>query len=568
MEILNHAEFLGAMKSSEALAVWFINDTMKMGTYRLKNHAVKDFWTWVSSWAVSVDKPSDFGYEDGGFILPKLNIIEHVVPVDFYKSAGDKLFRIPALSATDYHKEKRLTAEDRAVKAKEIVDGLDGIVCIWCETNYEADALKTLMPDAVEIRGDDSIDRKEQVALDFAAGKISCLISKPSIFGFGLNFQACHNVVFCGMSYSFEAFYQATRRFWRFGQTKPVDVHIVIGETEKHILDVVQEKEEKYTELKNNMQSAMNQVQELSARRSFRMDYERRVVENSHYKLILGDAIEEIKTIDSESVHFTIFSPPFSTLYMGNNRDDDMFFRHFGFLMEDLHRITIPGRLCAIHCKQLVNYKGRDGQAGLRDFRGDIIRLMQAHGWAYHSEVTIWKDPVIEMQRTKSHGLLYKQLRKDSTFSRQGLPDYLVVFRKWAEDYVDPEPVTHTKEDFELDKWQRYASPVWFDIRQTNVLNIQAAREDGDEKHICPLQLDVIERALELWTNPGDVVFSPFAGIGSEGYGAIKAGRRFLGIELKDKYFDQAVRNLNAAIHTANVPDLFAEAELACTTQD
>jgi hypothetical protein len=182
---------------------------------------------------------------------------------------------------------------------------------------------------------------------------------------------------------------------------------------------------------------------------------------------------------------------------------------------------------------------------------------MQESGWIYHSEVVIWKDPVIEMQRTKSHGLLYKQLRKDSSYSRQGVPDYLVIFRKWAADDVDPEPVIHTKENFDLPKWQAYASPVWFDIRQTNVLNVRAARDSEDEKHICPLQLDVIERAVELWTNPGDIVFSPFAGIGSEGYVSLKMGRRFMGIELKESYWKQAIKNCEKMVDFNKIPDLF-----------
>ncbi len=271
--------------------------------------------------------------------------------------------------------------------------------------------------------------------------------------------------------------------------------------------------------------------------------------------LYQGDCVEVSKGLPDASMHFSIFSPPFSNLYiysdsgndMGNAVNDDEFFRHFDFLIPELLRITKPGRLCAVHCKDLVNYKGRDGAAGLRDFSGEIIRRFVTAGWAYHSKVTIWKDPVIEMQRTKAHGLLYKQLRADSTFSRQGLPEYLLLFRKWPQDEQEEahiEPVTHTKEDFPLDIWQRYASPVWFDIRQTRVLNVEQARESQDEKHIAPLQLDVIARAVEIWTNPGDVVFSPFAGIGSEGYESLGLGRKFVGVELKESYALVAKKNL------------------------
>lgn len=291
------------------------------------------------------------------------------------------------------------------------------------------------------------------------------------------------------------------------------------------------------------------------------------------YALYNGDCVEVSKGLPDASIHFSIFSPPFANLYIysdserdaGNCKNDDEFFQHFDFLIPELLRVTVPGRLCAVHCKQLVNYKGRDGAAGLRDFRGEIIRHFLNAGWAYHSEVCIWKDPVIEMQRTKAHGLLYKQLRADSSFSRQGLPDYLVMFRKWPSSEAEEEkiePVTHTKEDFTLDMWQRYASPVWFDIQQTNVLNIQQARESQDEKHICPLQLDVISRALELWTNKGDTVFSPFTGIGSEGYESLRLGRKFVGAELKEAYIQVARRNLESIIQSRTQTTLWDLAEV------
>ncbi len=286
------------------------------------------------------------------------------------------------------------------------------------------------------------------------------------------------------------------------------------------------------------------------------------------YALYHGDCVEVIKGIPDNSIHFNLFSPPFGNLYIysdsandvGNSVNDDEFFAHFDFLIPELLRVTIPGRLCAIHCKQLVNYKGRDGAAGLRDFRGEIIRHFSDAGWQYHSEVCIWKDPVIEMQRTKAHGLLYKQLRADSSFSRQGLPEYLIIFRKWPQSEAEEllvEPVTHTKENFLLDTWQRYASPVWFDIRQTYVLNIEQARESQDEKHICPLQLDVIERALDLWTNPGDTVLDPFMGIGSTGFIALKMNRKAVGIELKESYYLVAKKNLEKATLAKNQITLF-----------
>ena len=269
-----------------------------------------------------------------------------------------------------------------------------------------------------------------------------------------------------------------------------------------------------------------------------------------------ADCVDFARQLPDNSIDLTIYSPPFSGLYiysdnvcdLGNCANDDEFFVQYKFLVKELHRVTRPGRVSCVHCKNLVNYKGRDGMAGLRDFRGEIISAHVEAGFAYHSEVVIWKDPVIEMQRTKAHGLLYKQLRKDSTFSRQGMPEYVLVFRKWADaENTFVKQVEHTREEFNLDQWQRWASPVWMDIRQTNVLNKDLAREPGDEKHICPLQLDVIERCVVLWSNPGDVVFSPFMGIGSEGFQSVKYGRKFTGTELKESYFKQAKKFLAQA---------------------
>lgn len=278
---------------------------------------------------------------------------------------------------------------------------------------------------------------------------------------------------------------------------------------------------------------------------------------------VRGDCVEVVKALPDASIGLSVYSPPFANLYtysdserdMGNCEDDAEFMEHYAFLLPELLRATRPGRLTAVHCKDLVDYKGSAGRAGLRDFPGEIIRAHEAAGWKYHSRITVWKCPVREMQRTKAHGLLYKQLRRDSTFSRQGLAEYVLVFRRWADEDEEVEPVTHTEESFPLSQWQEWASPVWMDIQQTDVLNVEAARDDRDEKHLCPLQLDLIERCVRLWSNPGDVVFSPFGGIGSEGVQALKAGRRAVIVELKDSYFARAVDNLGNALRQL---DLFA----------
>lgn len=270
------------------------------------------------------------------------------------------------------------------------------------------------------------------------------------------------------------------------------------------------------------------------------------------YSIYNGDSCELMTKIPDNSIHYSIYSPPFADLYVYSNSERDMgncktkseFYEHFRYIVRELNRITIPGRLTSFHCMNLPTSKQRDGFIGITDFRGDLIKLFQEEGWIYHSEVVIWKDPVIAMQRTKALGLLHKQIKKDSCMCRQGIPDYLVTMRKIGDN---PERVTHTNDSFPVDVWQRYASPVWMDINPSDTLQRTSAREEKDEKHICPLQLEVIKRGIDLWTNPNDIVFTPFMGIGSEIYQALRQGRRGIGIELKESYYNQAVKNCEYA---------------------
>lgn len=275
------------------------------------------------------------------------------------------------------------------------------------------------------------------------------------------------------------------------------------------------------------------------------------VTENK-YAVYNGDSCEVVKEIPDSSINYTIFSPPFASLYtysnsdrdMGNSKGDNEFYNHFIYLAKELYRITMPGRLLSFHCMDLPLMKERDGVIGLKDFPSIIRQIFEDCGFIYHSKVTIWKNPVTEMQRTKALGLLHKQIRKDSAMNRQGIPDYIVTMRKPGEN---PERISHTHETFPVDVWQNYASPVWMDIRQSDTLQKKSAREDKDERHICPLQLEVIQRCIELWTNPGDIVLDPFAGIGSVPYVAVTMGRRGIGVELKESYYKQAKNNLEIA---------------------
>ena len=279
-----------------------------------------------------------------------------------------------------------------------------------------------------------------------------------------------------------------------------------------------------------------------------------------NFALYNGDTTELIKNFPNDSMHFEIYSPPFSSLYtysnsdrdLGNSKDDAQFFEHFHFITQELYRILKPGRIMAVHCMNLPTSKERDGYIGIKDFRGDLIREFQSVGFIYHSEICIWKNPVTAMQRTKALGLLHKQLKKDSCMSRTGIPDYIVIMRKPGEN---ADPVTHTNETFPVSDWQEYASPIWeydfspcwWDINQSDTLNVRMARESKDERHICPLQLPVIERLLKMYTNEGDTVFTPFLGIGSEVYQSVLMNRKGIGIELKTSYFNCAVENCKAA---------------------
>jgi DNA modification methylase len=293
------------------------------------------------------------------------------------------------------------------------------------------------------------------------------------------------------------------------------------------------------------------------------------------WHLFRGDCCEVLQGLPDESIDYSVFSPPFASLYvysdserdMGNCETDEEFFTHYRFLSDQLYRLIKPGRLVSVHCMNLPSTIQNNGYIGIRDFRGDIIRTMQASGFVYHSEVCIWKDPVLAMQRTKALGLLHKQVTKDSCRSRQGIPDYVCTFRKSGDNespvsgrferFIGDQSTFDNNGDLSIDVWQRYASPVWMDINQSRTLNGRMAREEADDRHICPLQLDVIERCLELWTNEGDVVLSPFAGIGSEGVVSVQTGRKFIGVELKQSYFEWASKFLADEEAKLNQPSLF-----------
>lgn len=561
MELGNHSEFLGCMDRVEMLAMFFVHDGGDTSKWRIKGHAAGKFWDWVSTWACVVSKPSDLGYEDGGFVLPDLNVTTHVIESNMPDE--DRLFAVAALTLSDQQRARRSTVEMKGDAIAAYVNASDEQWLVWCDLNAESEHLAMSIPDAVEVRGSDSSDWKEQAMLGFADGTYRVLVTKPSIAGFGMNWQHCCKVAFCGMSHSYEQFYQAVRRCWRYGQTRDVDVHVFVTDMEQSIVgNVLRKKDDSETMYREMIRRASAIREDLNMTKRDESAYIEDDVRGEGYRLMLGDCVERMREIESDSVGLSVFSPPFASLYtysnsdrdMGNSKDDAEFAEHFRFLVAELYRVMMPGRIVSFHCMNLPTSKERDGYIGIKDFRGDLIRMFQDAGFIYHSEVTIWKDPVTAMQRTKALGLLNKQKNKDSSLSRQGIPDYLVSMRKPGDN---PVPIEHTNEDFPISMWQKLASPVWMDINPSNTLQYRSARENEDERHICPLQLDVIERAVKLWSTIGDTVLSPFMGIGSEGYIALKNGREFIGIELKASYFDLARKNIEAAVRESKELTIF-----------
>jgi DNA modification methylase len=563
MELGNQSEFLGVMTRTEMLAMFFVHDGGDTSQWRLKKHAVLDFWKWLSSWSVMIKKPSDLGYDDDGFNLPPLNIEYH--KVDIGKPMAGELFKRDAITLDEQREARKSSIEKRIEVVKELIgQKQDEQWLIWSDLNIECDSLKKGITGIIDVRGSDPIDFKEKTMLGFSTGDVLYLSTKAKIAGHGMNWQSCHNMIFFGLSHSYESFYQAVRRCWRFGQKNPVNVHVIISDIEQPIIDNIQRKHELAETMAVEMVKNMAEFTkaEITQTHKDTSEYIEETIETERYTLYLGDCVEQSKNIASESIGYTIFSPPFSSLFtysnsprdLGNSKSDIEFYEHFKFLVKELYRITIPGRLVSFHCMNIPAMKERDGYIGIKDFRGDLIYLFQQNGFIYHSEVCIWKDPLIEATRTKSLGLMHKQLQKDSSRCRQGLPDYIVTMRKPEDNPIPikhPEGLTKYIGEKEIESgvlshniWRRYASPVWFDINQTRTLNKNAARGECDERHICPLSLDTIERCMELWSTKDDIVFSPFGGIGSEPYTALKMGRKAVAIELKESYFRQMARNI------------------------
>jgi DNA modification methylase len=597
MELGNHSEFLDVMKFNEMLAMYFVHDSSDTGQWRLKGHAIERFYDFVSSWAIMLMRPSDIGFKQEGFDLPPLNINQVTIETDV---PTGMLFGGIAVNATDFNRTLRETEMLRLNEVVRLVKEIpeDEQIIIWCKQNGEAIHLKKMLADydCRNVQGADSAEKKETDLIDFAHKRYKILITKTQIASFGMNFQNCHYQIFASLDFSFEATYQAMRRSWRFGQNKEVNIWMITTDRMINVTVTINEKEKQFKTMQEEITRAVNK--NLRGDITTSMD-ETEDIKTDKYWCMKGDCVQRIKEVGDNSVDLIVFSPPFADLYtyssyiedMGNSADYDEFVKHFTFLVTELERVLKPGRLCAVHCMDLPTLKSRDGYMGIRRFSAKIAEIFETAGMFLHSEFTIWKDPLLAAVRTKTLGLAHKQVTKDMSMIRMGLADKIMVFKKMGSNEVpiqlkdkrfstyipmhefdnfpktpegfnefwgyDPDSSYDRITQYSHQVWQRYASPVWMDIDACNVLQYTTARGQNDEKHICPLQLDVIERIILLYSNEGETVLSPFGGIGSEGYQAIKMGRKSISIELKDSYFAINTRNHRGAAELSNSLELF-----------
>ena len=541
MELGQHSELLGAMSYLEMLAMYFVHDGGETSKWRLRKHAKDSFWKYVCTWSLSLDNPKTLGFDGHAFDLPEIEYIEHIIPVE---NNTQTLFGDVAVSATELHRDLKRSFDDRIQQTIDLISNDQTI--IWTLKNDEATTLNKVIDDSVNVQGSDKAELKAKNLNRFADKEFNNLITKTSIASFGMNYQQCNNMIFTSYDFKFEAFYQAVRRCYRFGQKNKVTVRILVPESQINVRKTILKKEKNHKEMIKEM--AM-----YSADADYKLNKSNVMVNNKeiktdNYHIINGDCVKEVAKLDDNVADLVVFSPPFAELYVYSDKSEDMgnvsnykeFEQHFKYLIPELKRTLKNGRICAVHCMDLPIQKGKEGFIGLRDFSGMLIEWFTEQGFIYHAKTTLWKNPVTEMQRTKALGLLHKTIKKDSSMSRVGIPDYVLFFRNAGENET---PITHqatdeTKPDYlPVDLWQKYASPVWMDVDYRRTLQYRSARDGNDEKHICPLQLDTIERIIHLYSNEGETILSPFGGIGSEGFQAIKMGRKSISIELKESYF-------------------------------
>lgn len=558
MELGQHSEFLGAMSYLEMLAMFFVHDGGETSKWRLRKHAKDNFWKYVCTWSISLDNPSTLGFDSDGYDLPEIEYIEHIIPVE---NNTNSLFGDVAVSATELHRDLKRSFDKRINETVELIKKENEQSIVWTLKNDEATKLNKVIDDSINVQGSDKPETKAKNLNGFADKEFTNLITKTSIASFGMNYQQCHNMIFTSYDFKFEAFYQAVRRCYRFGQKNKVTVHLLVPESQVNVRKSILEKEKKHKQMIQEMAKYSAETDYKTNKSSF--EVKKKEIKTDDYWLMNGDCVEMSKKIPDNHLDLVVFSPPFAELYVYSDKPEDMgnvknykeFESHFKYLIPQIKRTLKQGRICAVHCMDLPIQKGKEGYIGLRDFSGMLIDWFTNEGFIYHAKTTIWKNPVTEMQRTKALGLLHKTIKKDSVMSRVGIPDYVLFFRNEGDNLT---PITHQDVDpdkldyLPVDLWQKYASPVWYDIDYSRTLQYRSGRDGNDEKHICPLQLDTIERILHLYSNEGETVGSFFGGIGSEGWQSLKMNRKSVSIELKESYFSLNVANHKACIEEKN----------------
>jgi DNA modification methylase len=585
-ELGNHAHFLGICTTAEMLSMYFINANKQQAfviegkvyeqkgsnkggqEWRLKHHAEDRFFQWLASWAITMTKPSDLGYDDNGFILPPLRLHPQFVQSNY--EPDDQLFFTGLKGITDRTKIRRSTVDARLAALGEIVGESDDQWIIWVGLDSESKAVTALFPDAVEVKGSHSPEYKAECFEAFQDGQHRILVTKVKIGGFGMNFQNAHKMAFFGLNDSWETFYQAVRREWRYRQPLPVDVHIILSDAETGIYQNVMRKDAMASRLRQKLVEAVVNYErrELQDVVTVEQPYKTDEASGQSWRLMLGDSCERLQEVATDSVDLSVYSPPFADLFtysasdrdLGNNQGWGQFFDHYAFIIRQVLRVTKPGRLTCVHTSDIPAMASRDGYIGIKDFPGEVIRAYEREGWVFVGRAFVQKNPQAQAIRTKSKGLLFVQLRKDSSDNRPALVDQVLIFKKPGDNDVPVRPVENGEMDNET--WIEWANGIWLGISESDTLQYHEARGADDEKHICPLQLGTIERCIKLYSNPGELVLSPFAGIGSEGYEAVRLGRRFVGCELKPEYWAIARKNLASAEQRGTM-DLFSQAGIA-----
>lgn len=587
IELINHSDWLGVMLRREAIANFFVQDGNTTKKYRLKKTCSDEFWAWVASWAVCIRRPSDLGdYVDDGYDLPPLNIERLTVASDALMTT---LLPVTALSLTERRVARKSSIVGRVEAVAALVNASDLPWVVWCDYNDESDLLKKSIPGAVEVRGSMTIEQKESAIDGFSTGSIRVLISKPSITGFGLNWQHCHNTAFVGVGDSFEQQYQAIRRFHRFGQQHQVNVFVAASQQEFVVLENQSRKQDQHNEFYSEVASFMKK--EINGEAVKIKTASQGLSSGKNWELRLGDNVDRMSELADDSVDLSITSIPFPGMYaytdlpgdMGNVRDYDEFFTQFDYLLPQWLRVTKPGRTACVHVADGVAMMSREGYMGLKDFSGDTIRSFQKNGWIYAGKVFVDQDPQLEAMRNNTHGLLFKSLATDSSIMRFALADYVLLFRKPGKNEVPIKAGKSAKYNqgggwIAEEEWIEWAAPVWYrhiapdgkiaqsqpyhpslqrsammeskggrgfnGIQDTDVANVSLATSPEDERHLCPLQYGIIERCTKLFSNPDELIMDPFNGVGSTGIKGMELGRRYTGFEIKESYYKTTVKNL------------------------